>query len=146
MLIKYEKLKTQDYNTIINLIKKLYKEDGNTKISTRKIKQTFSILSKYPDKGKIIVIKSNNQIIGYSILINFYSNEYGGDILNIDELYIEKQFRNKKIGTKFINFLKTQKINGLQLEVNSKNKKALKLYKRLGFSENKNKNLYLELF
>lgn len=128
-------------------MKNLYIEDpGTVEVTQEKIQHTIQSLQKYPEFGTIMVFERNKDIIGYAILVNFWSNEYGGNLLNIDELYITKEFRGMGIATAFLRHVMTNKPNnaiGLQLEVTPKNKRARKLYTSLGFRSNKNETLML---
>lgn len=142
-------MQPSDYDTVTQLIQALYLEDPEGKpISREKIDLTCETLDSHPDLGTIIVFEYNNAIVGYAILINFWSNEFGGNILNIDELYIESDFRSQGIGTEFIKHLQKNTFANavaLQLEVSNDNSKAHALYKRLGFTPTKNSVLTLEL-
>ena len=149
MDIKYRKFKTSDRKIVAELIQNLYREDPDGKpMSPQKIQNTFDSLKDDSDRGTIIVFEHESAIIGYAILINFWSNEFGGNILNIDELYIKKKFRSQGIGTKFIKYLAENKFGdsvALQLEVTSGNAKARKLYESLGFKLHENDTYDLEL-
>jgi ribosomal protein S18 acetylase RimI-like enzyme len=84
------------------------------------------------------VFEQENRILGYAILINFWSNEYGGIILTIDELLVIPAYRGKGIGTAFIQFLMNSRYNdfvALKLEVLPYNQRALRLYESLGFQK-----------
>ena len=119
------------------MIKKLYDEDpGYARIDDLKINNTINELTKNKEKGKIIVFQLEEEIIGYSILINYWSNEYGGNILIIDEIYILTEYRRKGYGKAFLKYLIENNHNtskGIQLEVGNKNKDAYQLYKDFGF-------------
>jgi ribosomal protein S18 acetylase RimI-like enzyme len=76
-----------------------------------------------------------------------WSNEYGGNIINIDELYIEKKYRSKGIGTDFIKYLVSSNLNtsvAIQLEVLSTNNKARKFYEKIGFLKSQNDYYFLD--
>lgn len=62
---------------------------------------------------------------------HFCRNEEG--ILEIDDLYIFKEYQNKGIGTYVINNILITINEPVMLYVFSKNEKAVSLYKRLGF-------------
>lgn len=90
----------------------MYREDPEGKpVFDEKINRTFNKLTKHPDKGTIMITETDSKIIGYSILINFWSNEHGGNILDIDELYIKSNYRGKEIGSKLIQYLINNKFN-----------------------------------
>jgi ribosomal protein S18 acetylase RimI-like enzyme len=138
-----------DQATVKAYMYALYRDDPDGKaLTNEQIDSTFQRLATHPDFGKILVFDINNQIIGYSLLINFWSNEYGGIILVIDELYITPQYRSRGIGTHFISFLKENKFNdciALELEVLPYNARALKLYKQIGFKKSNRDYLLLEI-
>jgi len=149
MDIKYRQFNAADSEAVAELILNLYREDPSDRpMLRRKIQDTFDSLSRHPDRGCIMVIEAGNEIAGYSIIINFWSNEFGGNICFIDELYIKKQFRGRGIGTNFIKYLEANKFGdsvALRLEVTPNNEKARKLYEGLGFRKHKNDTLDLDL-
>lgn len=142
MEIEYRKFKTSDSSIVAELIQSLYKEDPSDKpMQPQKIQDTFEALTNHPDRGTIIIFDLNGDIIGYSILINFWSNEFGGNILTIDELYIRNGYRSQGIGARFIQHLAEVRFDNsvvIQLEVTPDNYKARKLYESLGFKLHKN--------
>lgn len=149
MEIKYRRFKASDSKVVAGLIQNLYREDSDGKpTSPQKIQNTFDSLIKHPDRGAIMVLEHQKGIIGYAILINFWSNEFGGNIIDIDELYIKEGFRSQGIGTNFIKHLAENKFGNsvaLRLEVTPGNKKARKLYESLGFKLHKNNTYDLGL-
>ena len=120
----------------------LYTEDPSDKIvNVQKIERTFEALFSDPSRGTIMIFEQGTEMVGYSILINFWSNEFGGNILIIDELFVKKEFRSQGIASHFIQHLVETKFNdsvALQLEVTPNNDRALALYKNLGFKRHKN--------
>ena len=68
----------------------------------------------------------DDKMIGCLLVTNY---EDGREIA---ELYLEEEYRSKGIGTKIINNI-IKENNILYLWVYKKNKKAISLYKRLGF-------------
>lgn len=128
MNITYRQFKTSDKKAVVELIKSLYREDPEGKlIFDEKINRTFNELTKHPDNGTIMIIEADSKIIGYNILINFWSNEHGGNILDIDELYIKSNYRGKGIGSKFIQYLIDNKFNNsvaVRLETMPSNNKV----------------------
>jgi ribosomal protein S18 acetylase RimI-like enzyme len=147
MNITFEKIQLESENSVSEFIKSLYREDvsGSMNISDEKIALTFKMLSKHPDYGTIYIVECDRVPIGYSLVINFWSNEYGGLIADIDELYIIPAYRNQEIGTRFINYLIESRPNNLvalELQVLPDNSRASKLYESLGFKKS-DRNHYL---
>ena len=113
------------------------------KITDKKISLTFSKLSNNPNIGRIVVFERAKTIIGYAILIPYWSNEYGGNILHIDELYVKPEHRGRGIATSFLKQILSSKqgIVALQLEVTPTNTRAKNYYRKLGFRKSKNLHL-----
>ena len=124
-LIPYEKnnidlLINYKLETIFEYASNLDKEEID-KINNYVYKQVPKQLNNY----KMIVV--DDKIIG-SVLLESVDNKK-----ILDEIYIIKDYRNKKIGTNIINeILKTNK--PLHLMVYKNNIKAINLYKRIGFN------------
>ena len=130
-------MQDSDTGVVTELIKALYREDPAGKAMTdEKIRGTFDRLAAHPHAGTLLVFETDSRTIGYALLINFWSNEYGGNVLVIDELYIIPAFRGQGMGTRFIQYLAENRFNdcvALELEVLPYNVRALKLYERIGF-------------
>lgn len=135
--ITYRLFTKADQEIVSQLISAFYQESPEGKPMTpAKISRTLDQLSKSPSTGTILLVERPDQIIGYALLINFWSNEYGGNILVIDELYILPSFRSRGIGSQLIKHLAESRFNdciALDLEVLPYNQRALQLYQQLGF-------------
>lgn len=107
-----------------------------------KIEATIEYLTRNPDKGSIILFLSHDNVVGYSILIPYWSNEYGGQILFVDELFVKEEYRNHKVGSHFLQYLFQKKAHGFKailLEVFPSNTQAYNFYTRNGFEPNAGK-------
>lgn len=149
MNASYRKFTGTDKEVVARMIVDLYTEDPTLKtITEASIEKTFDAFEKHPDRGVIMVLEVEKKIIGYAILANFWSNEFGGNIVIIDELFVQKEYRGQGIATHFLTYLRDTKFCdsvALQLEVTPDNKRARKLYESLGFVAHKNTMLDLEL-
>ncbi|WP_432662315.1 GNAT family N-acetyltransferase [Wukongibacter baidiensis] len=145
MDILFEKFQIDYGLEVEKMIINLYKEDPEGESITReKIGDTFKQVMSFPEKCTIVVFKSSKDIVGYALLVFYWSNEYGGDILNIDELYVKSDWRGKGIASQFFKYLNEkydEKVAAFGLEVTPSNKKALNYYKNLGFHETENSHL-----
>jgi GNAT superfamily N-acetyltransferase len=124
----------------------LYQEDPpGRKMSRLKIRRTIKELSEHPDKGAITVIYVGTLIIGYAIIIYFWSNEYGGNIAYLDEFYIKPSWRSKGIGSSYLKHVaKTRGLNlkGIHVELTPANKKAFAFYSQHGFKMADNYHMF----
>ncbi len=123
----------------------LYAEDSpGEPMDAGKIRRTLRTLEAHPDKGRVRLIEVDGACIGYLILIDFWSNEYGGDLLTLDELYLRPEWRGRGFGRAVIEHLVAtlpQAAVGLQLEVSPQNPRAASFYRRLGFRPMRNRPL-----
>lgn len=131
------------------MILALYREDPpGQRMSPRKIRHTITEFSSHPDKGSIMIMHVGDIIIGYAIIIYYWSNEYGGNIAHIDELYVKPSWRNKGIGSSYIKRVsKTKGMNfkGIHVETTPANRKALAFYSQQGFKKTKNRHMFRRL-
>lgn len=140
MDISFKAFENADREILTILMQNLSTEDFSGWLATpESIQKTLDHLFQYPDKGSILVFKKEEVIAGYAILINFWSNEYKGNVLIIDELYILPEYRSQGIATAFLNYLSDTRYNDsvmLHLEVSEINKRAMDLYFKMGFRMN----------
>lgn len=85
---------------------------------------------------RCIIFESNGVVAGYSLLAFTYSNEAGGQVLWLDEIYIKDEFRGNGIGKEFFNWIFKNydgKIKRYRLEISPENQRVRRLYDRTGF-------------
>ncbi|HEX7026454.1 MAG TPA: GNAT family N-acetyltransferase [Gammaproteobacteria bacterium] len=87
--------------------------------------------------GRVWLILSSGQTVGYVAICFGYSIEFGGRDAFIDELYIVESARDKGIGTGVLERVKSEAarlgVLVLHLEVGLDNQRARRLYSRAGF-------------
>ncbi|MBQ7624621.1 MAG: GNAT family N-acetyltransferase [Clostridia bacterium] len=80
------------------------------------------------------IIEKDGKTAGYAVTSLTYSQEAGGEVLWLEELYIKPEYRGQGLGTEYFDYiLKTPGIARFRLEIEPDNEKAIKLYSRLGF-------------
>ena len=135
MDIEFKPYQKTDHADLSEMIFSLYREDPEGEpITASKIDATVAESQNSPEKAAIYMITKDNQNIGCAILVYFWSNEFGGNILTIDELYIKEKHRDQGVATAFFSFVERfENKVALQLETTPSNQRASALYKRLGF-------------
>ena len=120
-----------------------HEDPSAERITDKKISLTFGKLSNNPNIGRIVVFERAKTIIGYAILIPYWSNEYGGIILHVDELYVKPEHRGRGVATSFMKQILSSKhgIVAHRLEVTPANTRARNYYRKLGFRKSKNLHL-----
>ncbi|ABG58429.1 GNAT family N-acetyltransferase [Cytophaga hutchinsonii] len=132
-----------EMDALYTMIFHFYEEYDPTHVITKEsINDTIIHLTNHPESGSIqFVYDAENALVGYVILIKYWSNEYQGYLLFIDELYIVPDKRSLGYGRTCITLIEKtfHDIQALALEVSPKNTRAQAFYLQLGFLPNKNK-------
>lgn len=81
------------------------------------------------------IIESSNNILGYAMIAKSFSTEFGKMCIWIEDLYIKEDYRGLGIGKTFFDFITNKYTNCIfRLEVEEENERAVKLYKKCGFT------------
>lgn len=97
---------------------------------------TFEELMRSDTYAEGYVLESDGKVAGFALLSKTFSQEAGGLVVWIEELYLRPVFRGKGIGTHFLQECiknRPPHVKRFRLEVEEKNHGAKKLYQRLGF-------------
>ena len=131
-----------DLPIVQNYVISLYRVDpSGMEMTAMKIHQTFQQFTLKRDKGRIIVFEIDNTVVGYAILVFFWSNEFGGDVIEIDELFVQEDYRDRGIGKTFFQWLEEtwhSQAVAFALQTTPTNERAITFYQRMGFSLSKN--------
>jgi ribosomal protein S18 acetylase RimI-like enzyme len=106
--------------------------------------RTLDVLGGEPVRGVAVVLEDDDAIAGYAILASFWSNELGGEICVVDELYVKPASRGRGLATWLVRELMARNTAwfkdavAVELEVTPANVRARALYERLGFKPKKN--------
>lgn len=137
--------KPEDLPELERMVLALYAEDSpGEPMDVEKVRRTVAVLGAHPDKGRVRLIEHAAERVGYFILIDFWSNEYGGDLVTIDELYLRPAWRGLGIGRVVVERVMAElspNAVGLQLEVSPVNPAAASFYRALGFRPMRNQPL-----
>ena len=144
MNILFEYYTENDYNDLEDMIFALYDEDPEgLPITGNKIIKTADESVSHPEKVRIIMIRSGGKNIGYGIIAFSWSNEYGGDAVVIDELFVRKEYRNQQAATSFIKHIIETYKNAVLFEVETtpSNMDVLRIYEKSGFAVSANTHM-----
>ena len=97
---------------------------------------TWDELMRSSEYAECFFAEENGEVIGYMFLAYTFSQEAGGKVCWVEELYVSEKHRNKGTGKEFLSFLKENiepKCKRVRLEVEDYNTGAKRLYSSLGF-------------
>lgn len=96
--------------------------------------------------AEAFIFECDNKIAGYGLIAKTYSQEAGGIVIWIEEIYVKSEFRNQGLGSEFIKYIKDNiPAKRYRLETEPENIKAQQLYKRHGFKPLEYINYSLEV-
>jgi ribosomal protein S18 acetylase RimI-like enzyme len=131
-----------DDEAIVAMCIALNAEDpGPEPVTAEQVRRTLALLREQPSRGCAVLCIAGGDVAGYALLISFWSNELGGEVCNIDELFVVHGHRGHGIATALISglarggepFWPVRPV-ALALEVSPQNERAVGLYRRLGFA------------
>ena len=130
-----------DDEAIVAMCMALNAEDpGTAPVPPDQVRLTLTKLREEPIRGRAVVCDIEGCAVGYALLISFWSNELGGEVCDIDELFVAPEYRGRGLATGLFEKLAGSEPSlwpirpvGLELEVSLHNERARSLYARLGF-------------
>jgi ribosomal protein S18 acetylase RimI-like enzyme len=134
----FEPATIDDASFILDMMQQFYLIDDYIFSRETTAKNIIDFI-KTPEYGNIWLIRNGETVIGYLIMTIVFSFEFKGRNAFVDELYIDKHYRNLGAGRKAIEHVsreaEKQGIKALHLEVEKHNTKAINVYKKQGFFE-----------
>ncbi len=129
-----------DDEGIVELCVALYREDpGERPIDAGGIRRTLAAFRERPMRGRALALEVDGRLCGYALLCRYWSNELGGELSCIDEIYVSPRARGRGYGRGLIERLiregesPTSGVVALALEVTPGNERARTFYEGLGF-------------
>jgi ribosomal protein S18 acetylase RimI-like enzyme len=136
-------------DVVCDMMRALYAEDApSSGYTPRNFRATIDHLLAHPDHGRVVLLTEGSNVRGYALLIPFWSNEFGGTVVHVDELFVAPAARGRGIGAGLFAILERERPFGavaVLLEVSPANGRARRLYESLGFRERANRIMALRL-
>ena len=86
--------------------------------------------------AQIYILECDGEPAGYGLTAKTFSQEAGGYVIWLEELYIRPSYRSRGLGSEFFACVENKyagKAVRFRLEVEEDNTRAIALYKRLGY-------------
>ena len=144
------KIELGDRHAYEEMAKEFYSSEAVlTDVPDKSISDTFEeIIDGSPFIEGYILISQEQAMAGYALVAKSYSQEAGGKVLWLEELFIKPFFRSQGLAYEFLTFMKeelTGNMKRIRLEVEGGNENALALYRRNGFEKLPYMQLIIEL-
>jgi ribosomal protein S18 acetylase RimI-like enzyme len=135
-----------DDEALVALSAQLYIEDPSSEaVPIENMRRTLETFRAQPVRGRALaLVRESGAVVGYALLVSFWSNELGGELVEVDELYVAQEARNLGLASELLTELHdgtrlwAPRPVALLLQVTKTNERAKALYSRLGFRDRKN--------
>lgn len=140
-----------DEPRVVELYLALDAEDpGAVPADPERPRRTLALFRAHPERGRCLVLEEDATVRGYALLVPYWSNELGGMICHVDELYVAPAARGHGHARALLASLRSGAVGwpgtvAIQLEVSPSNVRARALYEGEGFAPVRNASMRLRL-
>lgn len=105
-------------------------------VDTQYFSNTLNQLDAGSPYTELFILEYEQSVVGYGLVALTYSNEVGGQVVWLEELYVREQYRSCGLGKQYFQFIfdNYPAAKRFRLEVEPNNTRAISLYERLGFT------------
>jgi len=148
MLVSFRPCSPKDHATLLKFVIAYYRFD-KIPFNRKSLEQGLHTLLRNLSLGKAWLMESHKKPVGYAIVTYNFDLEYGGVEALLTDLYVEKRYRDKGIGSLALyeieDFCRERGIRAIELQVQHHNKSAATFYRKAGFHVLPRKVLLLEV-
>ena len=129
------KLTLEDKQAYFEMAKCFYSTDAVWHaIPDKNFELTFDELMRSDVYAECFIFEIDNTVAGYALLAKTFSQEAGGLVVWIEEIFVKPEFRGKGLGGEFFDFLfQNRPAARYRLEIEPENERAVVLYRKKGF-------------
>jgi len=148
MLVSFRPCSPKDHATLLKFIIAYYRFD-KIPFNRKDLAQGVHTLLRNLSLGKAWLMESHKKPVGYAIVTYNFDLEYGGMEAMLTDLYVDKRYRNKGIGSLALyeieDFCRERGIRTIELQVQHHNKSAETFYRKAGFRILRRKVMLLDV-
>lgn len=127
----------KDYEIYMELTKEFYESDAVLHpIPESHRKAAWEEVMRSKDYVQAYILEEKEEPIGYGLVSKTFSQEAGGMVIWVEELYIRSAYRGLGLGKQFFSFVEREfssMVSRLRLEVEPENQRAKELYEKIGY-------------
>lgn len=136
--VEIRRSRAGDIDVIAAMVERYWKFEGLSGFDHPVVCQQLSRVINDARLGDITVAHDGEELIGYLITVYVFSLEHLGLTAEIDEFYVEPEFRSCGVGSALLLAAERTASNGgctnLSLQLGDDNRRAQSMYLRHGFS------------
>lgn len=137
-MIRISTATIDDVPELILLLGKLFEMENDFSPDPGRQRKGLRRIIKHPETGVILVMKKGGVVIGMVNLLFTVSTAEGGPVSLLEDLILSPDYRGRGLGGRLINhairFARSKKVSRITLLTDADNRRAIKYYKRHGFT------------
>lgn len=132
------RIRADDRERYLRMARDFYHSDAvDHSLPESYYEDTFAELMRSDAYASAYILEYEGRPAGYALLARTFSQEAGGPVIWLEELYVEPSCRGCGLGREFLDFLcggGAGPYRRLRLEAEDDNRRAISLYRRMGFT------------
>ena len=129
----------EDLDELSDLLGALFSEESDFRPDREKQLRGLRLIFEQPNRGRVFVLRQDNNIVGMINLLFTISTAEGGFVILLEDLVIHKGYQGKGYGSRLleyaINFAKQKNFVRITLLTDRPELRSQKFFLRHGFSE-----------
>ena len=137
-MLKIRDIREEDREIFFEMAKDFYGGPAcDHEIPKKHFEDTLRECLRSREYSRTLILEDETGVAGYFLLAITWSNEAGGMVIWLDELYFKPEYRGKGYGTQAFAWVEKEYPDAkrFRLEATYSNERAISLYRKLGYEE-----------
>jgi GNAT superfamily N-acetyltransferase len=141
----YRMPRPEDLPELVSMVERYHAETRTgMSVSQAGVLATLGELNAHRRAGSWFVFEKDDEVVGYCLVANRWSNGRGGTVLHVDELYVRPGRRGRGIASDFLGLLAKvapDDAAAISIELPAESRRARTLLARLGYAESRTRTM-----